>query len=139
MNAFLDLADFQIAGPVKARQRAAEKRAARRAGGADQEKLSRQWRQWHEERRAALLAREHGHAAGVLAEFLDGMTLHDGAALIAFAAPLQAADADTRHEVLALIDNAIVALRERHGLPAFDDPLPGEPANVLLKIREALT
>jgi hypothetical protein len=29
-----------------------------------------------------------------------------------------------------------VALRER---PAFDDPLPGEPANVLLKIRGALT
>jgi hypothetical protein len=137
MNAFLELADRQIVGPRKARQRAAEKRAARRAD--EQKKLGALWRQCCEERRAALLAGEHGDAARDLIEFLDGMSLHDGATLIAAAKRWGNANGDTRHQILALIDRAIIALRECHNLPPFDDPLrPDESDNVFLRIREVL-
>jgi hypothetical protein len=47
-----------------------------------------------------------------------------------------AVDADTRTIVLAQIDSAIVALRERSGQPPFDDPLPGAPDNAFLIIRK---
>jgi hypothetical protein len=137
MNAFLDLAEQQISAPVKARQRAAEKCAARRAD--DLEKLGGQWRAWHDERRDALLAGEHGAAAAALIEFLAGMTPHDGVRLVALAAPWAKTDANVRHEILVLVDAAIIALRERHGLLPFDDALPGESANIFLQIREALS
>lgn len=137
MNAFLDLADRQIAAPRKAQARAAETRAARRAV-ADQQ-LSAAYRRWREERLEALLAGPLGDAARGLIEFLNGMTLHDGAALVAAAETWRGADGETRHKILALIDTAVVTLRERHGLPPYDDSLPGEPLNVFLLIRGALS
>jgi hypothetical protein len=68
------------------------------------------------------------------------MTLEDGAALIAQLerGPWRDADPNVRFEILALVDERIIALRERTGLVSFDDPLPGEPASVFLLIREAL-
>jgi hypothetical protein len=137
INPFLDLADRQISAPRKTRLRAVENRAARQA--AEREQLAAAWRQWHCERRAALLAGPHGEAVGRLIGFLDSMTLDQGAALISLveAGPWRHADRDTRFEVLALIDTAIIGLRERHGFPAFDDPI-GDRANVFLLIREAL-
>jgi hypothetical protein len=139
MNAFLDLAEQQIVAPVKARRRAAQKRAVCK-GAVDQERqLGTIWRKWNDERRAALLAGEHGDAARALIEFLDGMKLHDGARLVLLIGPWTKADVDIRHEVLTMIDSAIIALRERHGLLPFDDALPGEPTNVFLQIREALS
>ena len=46
---------------------------------------------------------------------------------------------DTRFEVLALIDTAIIALRERHGLPPFDDACPVIGPMSFYCIREALS
>ena len=69
-------------------------------------------------------------------------TLGAAAALIALVkrGPWRTADADTRFEVLALIDAAIVTLRERAGLPPIDDTLPwtDEPLTVFQVIREML-
>ena len=48
-------------------------------------------------------------------------------------------DADTRAIALFEINNAIVTLRERRGLPPFDDPLPGAPPNAFQVIRKILT
>jgi hypothetical protein len=75
-----------------------------------------------------------------LIDFLDGRALDRGAALVSLveAGPWRHADRDTRFEVLALIDTAIIGLREHHGLPAFDDPIDARP-NVFLLIREALS
>ncbi len=145
MNAFLDLADRQIAAPVKARHRAAESRAMRAAERKaiiiKRDRLCDEWQRWHEERRDALLAGPHAAAAQALLDFLETMTLSDGAALIAQIerGPWRGADADTRFEILSLIDACIVSLRERGGLPPFDDALPGEPLNVFLVVREALS
>ena len=139
INAFLDLADRQISAPRQARRRTVEKRTAARQA-AEREQLSAAWRQWHGGRRSALLAGPHGDAAQHLIGFLDGMTLDQGAALIELikGGPWRQATADTRFEVLVLIDTAIVGLRTRCGLSPFDDALPGDRPNVFLHIREVL-
>jgi hypothetical protein len=138
MNAFLDLADRQISSPAKARQGAAEKRKHKAAD--DQGRLRLAWRRWHDERGEALLAGPHGDATRGLINFLGSMTIDQGAALVALveAGPWRDVNADARFEILRLIDTAIIALRERHDLPPFDDLLSARP-NVFLKIREALS
>jgi hypothetical protein len=137
INAFLDLADRQISAPRQARRRRLVE-APRQT--TEREQLSAAWRQWHSERHAALVAGPHGDAVGRLFDFLDGMTLDQGAALIELikGGPWRQAAADTRFEVLALIDTAIVGLRTRSGLSPFDDALPGNRPNVFLGIREVL-
>ncbi len=138
MNQYLALADRQITAPVKARQRAAEKRAAGKTVG---DQLRAAYRQWRLERHEALLAGQHGDATRRLIGFLGSMTLDQGAALVALIVqgPWRQAGADTRFEILALVDGAIITLRERRGMSPFDDALPGERANVFLAIREALS
>jgi hypothetical protein len=138
VNHFLAVADRQVVAPVKARQRQVKTRRARRAVHGDQ--LGAGYRRWRDERREALLAGPYRHPVRRLISFLKSMGLQDGAALIQLVEREQwrSADFDTRHEILALIDNAVISLRERHGLPPFDDALPAELPNVFLLIREAL-
>ena len=138
VNHFFVVADWQIVAPVKARQRGVETRRARHA--VHQDEPGTAYRQWRHEHREALLAGQHGDAARCLIDFLEDMGLHDGAALIRLVERGQwrSADFDTRLEILALIDSAIISLRERHGLPPFDDALPADPPNAFLLIREAL-
>jgi hypothetical protein len=52
--------------------------------------------------------------------------------------PWCSADADTRFEILALINAAITTLRGWHGLPSFDDPLSDQEPTGFLVIRELL-
>jgi hypothetical protein len=137
MNSFLQIAEQQISSPRKARQHAAEKRAVQKAL-AERDRQSRLWRTWRHQRVDALLAGEHGEAAQGLIAFLDEMTLDDPATLIAMADRWRDADADACFLVLALIDRAIIRLREQQGLPPFDDSLPGAPPTVFLAIRAAL-
>jgi hypothetical protein len=138
-NAFLDLGDKQIAAPRKARMRAAEKRATKKdKAEIECEDLRRAYVQWRKERREALFAGPHGVAARELNRFLRSMTLDRADALVKFvrAGNWQRADADTRFEVLSLINDAITGLRERHKLPPFDDALPDEPGPAFIIIRE---
>jgi hypothetical protein len=144
MNAFLEFAEKQTPAAVKARQRAAEKRrltAAQKAAEkalAEREDLFHLWKLWRRERLETLLAGPHGDATRELVAFLQTMTLDDGARLIEFVrvAGWERADADTKFEVLSLINAAITALRERAKLPPFDDALPGEKSTTFLIIRE---
>jgi hypothetical protein len=136
MNVFLAVAAQQIPTQVKRRQIAAEKRAANKAAN-EREQLSAAWRQHRRERREALLA-AHAITAQRLLDFLQRMTLRDSATLIAMAQAWRKADADTRFEILLLIDEAITNLRQRHGLLPFDDALPDQPSNAFLTIREVL-
>jgi transcriptional regulator with XRE-family HTH domain len=70
--------------------------------------------------------------------FLQAMTLGDGARLVEFvrAAGWERTDADTKFEVLSLINAAITALRERAELPPIDDALPDENPTAFLVVRE---
>jgi hypothetical protein len=143
-DAFLDLAERQIAAPRKARMRAAEARAARKAAAdealAERGEMFRRWKRWRKERVAAVLNGPHSDAARELVGFLESMTLADEAALLAFVkqGPWREADSDTRFEILALVDTAIVRLRERDELVPIDDPLPDAPPGAFLLLREWL-
>jgi hypothetical protein len=140
MNPFLELADRQTSAPVKARRRVAEKRAAEKALDERATQL-KVWCDWRRERRDALLAGPHGADAQVLLNFISTMTPTSAAALVEAVecGPWREADADTRFEVLSIVDASIIALRERQGLPPFDDALPGEASNAFLLVREALS
>ena len=139
MNAFLELAERQIAAPAKARHRAAEKRAEKAV--AERDKLFSIWRKGRRAERKALLVGPHREPARELLRFLKRMTLADGAALVGLIkrGPWQQVDADTRFEILMLVDDHIIRLRERHGLPTFDDPVLDAPPNAFLIIRGLLS
>jgi hypothetical protein len=70
--------------------------------------------------------------------FLQTMTKPSALVEFVAAGPWANADADTRTEILALIDVAIIKRREHAGLPPFDDPLPGEKLGAFLLLREHL-
>ena len=144
MNPFLKFAEEQTPAAVKARQLATEKRrvtAAQKAADnalAERKDLFRLWKKWRRERLETLLAGPHSAAAGELIAFLRAMTLDDGARLVEFvrAAGWERADADTKFEVLSLINAAITALHERAKLPPINDALPDEEPTAFLIIRE---
>lgn len=140
MNAFLKYAEKQTPASVKARQRATEKRRATKAEEkalAEREDLFRLWKKWRRERLETLLAGPHGEAAQELVAFLKTMKLEDEARLIELVrAGWERTDADTKFEVLSLINAAITALRERAKLPPINDALPDEEPTAFLIIRE---
>jgi hypothetical protein len=105
---------------------------------ADRDRQARAWRKWRRERINELLAGPHGAAAQELMQFLE--QLESAPALIEFVkrGPWRNADDDTRFLVLGLIDIAITEVREKRGLPPFDDALPGEPPNAFVIIRDML-
>lgn len=148
MNAFLDIADTQMAAPVKAKHRANEKRAAARIVPTeaekklqDKSKLLRQWRTWHREREQALLHGAFGPDIQKIKSFLRSMAPESAPELVRLIKDGEwgrRAGADIRHELLVMIGRNIIRLRERHGLPPFDDSLPGEPPTAYEAIREIL-
>jgi hypothetical protein len=137
VDPFLDLAQRQIASPVKARMRAAQKRAMTKALQ-ERDDAHHLWRLWRRERVEALLASRYGADARALIKHLDHMALSsvDELVTIVQRGPWREADDDTRFEILSLVDAAIIALREKAKLPPFDDPLDGTDA--FLEIRSML-
>jgi hypothetical protein len=115
------------------RTKAAEKKALQ-----ERENLFHFWWRWCHERVEALLAGPPGGAAQTLLEFLQTMSLDQGPQLIELvrAGDWHRTDSDVRFEILSLINAAITALHEQHGLPPFDDALPDEEPTAFLVIRE---
>jgi hypothetical protein len=140
VNAFLDYAERSTPASVKARQRAAEKRRATAAEKAlaERDDLFHLWKLHRQERLEKLLAGPCGAAARELVAFLQTMTLDDGDRLVELvrAGGWAHVDADTKFEVLSLINSAIVAVRERAKLPPIDDALPDETPTTFIIIRE---
>jgi hypothetical protein len=136
-NPFLDLAQRQIAAPVQARLRAAQKRALGKAFK-ERDDLHHLWKLWRHERIESLLAGPYGADARALIEFLDRATLTSDFVAMVRRGPWHDADNDTRFEVLTLIDATIIALREKHKLESFDDPIGDAPLDQFLQIRELL-
>jgi hypothetical protein len=140
MNPFLDYAEKQTPAAIKASQRAVEKRRATAAEKAlaERDDLFHLWKKWRRERLETLLAGPHAIAAQGLVDFLQTMSLDDDARLVEFvrAAGWERVDADTKFEVLALINITLTALSERAKLPPINDSLPGEEPTAFLLIRE---
>jgi hypothetical protein len=108
----------------------------------DANRLYRAWRKWHAEQLELALAGAHGALIAELVTVLDQIELRSSAALLAFMerADWDTVDVDTRFTALHHINACISKMRERHGLPAIDDPLPftSAPDNVFRRIRARL-
>jgi hypothetical protein len=108
---------------------------------AEVQKLSRAYKQRHREQLDAALAGPHGDQISELMTLLDRLELSSAAALLNFVrrCDWSSVSYDTRLTVLHQINETITGMRERHGLPPFDDPLPGQPENVFRIVRAILT
>jgi hypothetical protein len=109
---------------------------------ADNERLLRQWRKWHHERLAEILAGPHAVIATQVVTFLRiiELTPSTANALLELMRGQCWADveADTRFELLHLINSTITDMRTKSSMPAIDDPLPDQPANAFLLIKQIL-
>jgi hypothetical protein len=141
-NLFLDIADQQIAAPVKARQQAADRRVQARIDRdeADRKRLMKAWCAVQQRQIDDALVGPHGSQIAALLAFLKELSLEREAELVAFvqANSWRCANPDIRFLVMRLVGSRLAELREDAGLTPFDDPLPGEPASVFLRIREML-
>lgn len=158
MNPFEALADQQQNTYSKARDRAAEKRLAKLvvksdadapmvASAADKDRYEQQQLLKHfnkamTKRRLDLLKGKWGPEIKGLLQILDSLTPSSPPALMSYLTKCQwfvNADYGTRHDILWVIDSAIMAFRIREGLSPFDDGLLGEPATAFCIIRHHLT
>lgn len=120
----------------------AKRRQSKEQRDRERERESRQyrvWRKWRNDRVRALLAGPHGAAVQELLRTLKNLPPSSALWAQLQAGPWRSADADTRHEILSLVGHAITKHREARGLSPFDDPVPGCPDNLYLKLREWLT
>jgi hypothetical protein len=107
---------------------------------AENQKLSRAYKQWQREQLAAAFVGAHGAMVAELMALLDRLELNSAAALLMFVerADWNAVSYDTRLTVLHQINTAITRMRERHGLAPFDDPLPPQSDSVFRRIKARL-
>jgi hypothetical protein len=105
----------------------------------EKDKLWQQYLVELEKRRAVLVSGPYAGTAEALIAFLKQLTFDDGDRLIEMTMIWQGAPSSTRFLVLQLIDEAMINLRQRHGLPLFDDPLWDEEDNAFIKIRRILS
>ena len=124
----------------RGRQAAAPSSAAE-ARLVEKDKLSAAYLRERRKRIDALCEGEHGAEVKGLIRFLRAMDLRSGRILVErvrAATWAQSMSADDRHLLLSIIGGAIGRLREREGLPALDDPLWDQPANVFQQIKSIL-
>jgi hypothetical protein len=106
----------------------------------DNARLLRAWKAWHREQLAEALAGPHGALVSELMTLLGRLELSSAAALLDFVrrTDWSSVSCDTRLVALHEINDSIAQMRECHGLPPFDDPLPGQPDNVFRIVRAIL-
>jgi hypothetical protein len=125
MNPFEQFAEAQIASPVKARTRAAEKRRELlNRKTEDQTSLLREWRRWRQEQLVRTLAGPHGRKIDRLVNHLKAVARWDDVNADNLTAEWRAADPDTRFIVTRIVNDRIIELREAANLPPFDDEIP---------------
>jgi hypothetical protein len=107
---------------------------------ADNAKMMRAWRRWHREQLEEVFRGPHGPMIERLMVVLKELSLQSAPLLLAYIRGVDwgTVDANTRFIVLHEINAAIAAMRERHGMAPFDDPLPGQPENVTRLIKTRL-
>jgi hypothetical protein len=106
----------------------------------DNSYLLRQWHAWHAEQRQEAIAGPYGALVQQLFDVLRGLTLRGGAELIAFISSQNwsCVDFDTRLTCLHEINTRISKLRERAGMPPFDDGFPPERTTVFLLVKNLM-
>ena len=108
---------------------------------ADDARLLRAWKKWHREQLEEALVGVHGD---VLVQLMIQLkNLREARELLRFieAQDWTAIEAETRHIALHEVNVAVMRLRQRNGMAAIDDPLPGQPGqpdNVFRRIKQML-
>jgi hypothetical protein len=107
---------------------------------ADRSRLLRGWFAWHRDERDAVLAGPHGAMFERLLFILKNLMPQSQALLLGYIRGIGWSNIDetTRYVVLHEVGRAIMALRERGGLPPLDDPLPDQPENVFRIVKRHL-
>ena len=107
---------------------------------ADDARLIRAWRAWHQEQLAEALAGPHGAQISELMTLLGRLEPSSATPLLAFIrrSDWSSVSYDTRLTVLHQINDRITRIRERHGLSPFDDGVPGSRDNVFQIVRSIL-
>jgi hypothetical protein len=115
------------------------RRTAQEQKLADDAHLLRAWKKFHGTELEAALIGLHRDVMGRLMAHLE--QLRSARDLVAFieAQDWSAVDAHTRLIALHEINAAICTLREKQGLPAIDDALPGEPLRAYQTIHGIIT
>jgi hypothetical protein len=108
---------------------------------ADNTRLLRAWKAFHREERDAVLAGPYSATLGELFRMFANLKHVTPAQLVGFIGTIDwsAIDFETRLTVLHEVNTAITQWREKRGLPAIDDPLPGAPSNAFRIIRGIIT
>ncbi|MBO4228153.1 hypothetical protein [Bradyrhizobium neotropicale] len=158
IDPFAQAAEEIATAALKAKRRAAERRAAKvklvrsekdapmklseqEQKLADQSKQMRLYRAWKRSEFEAMLTGPNGTDWRVLATNLRRLTLDHAEDLIAYvrgARWMRESDLRTRQAALALIANRIIRLRLENGLAPMDDSLPGEAMTAFEIIRSEL-
>ena len=120
---------------MKHRSTAQEKKLA------DDARLLRWFRAFHREEKAAVLAGPHARTLVELFRAFAAVEHVKPVQLIGFINAIDwgGIDHQTRLIVLHELSTAIVRLREKRGLPPFDDPLWDAPPNAFQIIRKIMT
>lgn len=144
MNPFEAHAEASTPRPVKVRQQAAKKAAVTRESKREEEEeriLLSLFLAGQREERDALLNGPHGGSVKALLAFARNMTLQSAPELVErvrAATWLQGLSVDDKFIVLRLLNNGIVNLRKRSGLPEFHDALPDREPKAFHKIKTIL-
>lgn len=141
-NPFAALAAEQVSAPVKARQRAAEKRRERSAAAekqlAEDDQLLKLYRRHKREQVKALLAGPFGQDVRGLMAFMRTMTLSSAPALVRLVREsvwIKALPADQQYILLGVISHGITKVREREGLEPYFDGVYGDAPRAFEQIK----
>jgi hypothetical protein len=104
-------------------------------------RMLKAWRRWHREQLDEALAGPHGTIIAELVRILGALELRSSRALLEFArrTDWDAIPYDARLIALHEVNITITRLRERSGLPPFDDGIWGAPPNVFRAIKAIVT
>jgi hypothetical protein len=117
-----------------------KRRSAKNKELQDNAYLLRVWKKFHHEELEEALAGPHGAMVERLMFILSTLSQDSAPLLLAYVPGVDwsSVSHDIRLTVLHEINNHITRMRERHGLPPIDDPLPGQPDNVFKIVRSIL-
>lgn len=145
MNPFEELASKQIANPVKSRLKAVETRRTRSAEAekklAEGDRLLKLYKGEQKRQLQALLNGPFGRDVRGLLQFMRTMTLESAPALVALVksvAWVRALPEDHKHILLRLISSGIAQVREKNGLPPFDDEIFGQQPKAFSQIKSVV-
>jgi hypothetical protein len=103
----------------------------------DRSRLLRAWKKFHAEELEAVLVGPHGAVLVELFRMFENLKHVQPIQLIGFAQSIDwmMIDYTTKLVVVHELNKAITAVREKHRLDPFDDPLPGQPETPFRMIR----